>query len=92
MKCSEFYSEFQIAPSWVLNGTLLYNAILQTHGVAPPLTNASLRDLLTKRFGVVDFSVAKKDVAPFLSDRAALKLFEKEVFLNAVQNVELDEL
>jgi predicted nucleotidyltransferase component of viral defense system len=52
-----------------------------------PLTTEKLRELLAKKFSEVDFDLAKRDVAPFIKDQDALKLWGEEFFGGLVQRV-----
>jgi predicted nucleotidyltransferase component of viral defense system len=45
-----------------------------------PLQKSDLLELLQKRFGEVDLESAKKDVSPFIKDRAAIELWSQEFF------------
>ncbi|MCL5268623.1 MAG: nucleotidyl transferase AbiEii/AbiGii toxin family protein [Bacteroidetes bacterium] len=45
-----------------------------------PLTEKDLRELLDKRFGVIDYGQAKQDVFPYITDHSALDLWSAEFF------------
>ncbi len=70
-----------------VNLTLLENAIAQSQKKPIQLNETLLREMLKKRFEETDFEKAKKDVAPFVENSDTLHLFEKEIFLNATQNL-----
>lgn len=70
-----------------VNLNLLENAIAQTQKESVGLSEYGLREMLKKRFQQIDFGKAKKDVAPFLERQDSLRLFEKEIFLNAAENL-----
>lgn len=71
------------------NKTLLENAIEQTQKKSLMMTDELLIKMLKDRFEKIDFLLAQKDVAPFLTDRQALTLFERDVFMGAVEKISL---
>lgn len=70
-----------------VNGLLLENAIEQTQKTKIQITDQTLRALLTTKFQAINFEKAKADVSPFLEDQTTLSLFERPIFLNAVEKV-----
>lgn len=52
-----------------------------------PLSRAVFTRLLSDRIGSVDFSMAKKDVAPFLRDAGALEVWSAEFFLDVSRRI-----
>lgn len=78
-------------PNVKVNQTFLQNAIKQTEKKKIKLDNEKLRELLQEKFKRMDLDQAKKDVFPFLQDKNALSLFDKEILINLTQKVELTE-
>jgi hypothetical protein len=80
-----WYAGHRIAP----NMALLQNAIRQTQGSGMIIDSETLRKLLVDRFNATDFNKAKNDVERFLVDAKELDLFEQEVFLGAVNQIQI---
>lgn len=72
-----------------VNLTLLENAISQTTGNPTKLDIEGLKHRLQERFEKVDFEKAKKDVEVFLTDPSSLSLFEKNLFLQSVDSIQI---
>lgn len=72
-----------------VNGKLLANAIQQTEKQKLKLDAKKLQKMLQARFQKLNFTNAKKDVAPFLPPDQNLDLFDKDLFLSAAQKVEV---
>lgn len=72
-----------------VNGLLLENGIEQTQKEKISLNDKKLQELLHQKFKETDFARAQKDVAPFLADPGSLSLFDRDLFLNAVERVKL---
>lgn len=51
------------------------------------LTIEKLQKLLARKFSEIDFELAKKDVAPFIKDQDALRLWSTEFFSGLVQRM-----
>ncbi len=69
------------------NYPLLNNAIKQTQGDFPQLTDGNIRDFLLEKISKIDFDFIKKDVERFLEDKSELKLFEPSLISKAITNV-----
>lgn len=69
----------------------LQNAIEQTEKIKLDLNDDVLKKMILKKFEKTDFERAQKDVGPFLVDLGGVSLFEKQVFLSAVQRIELTD-
>lgn len=54
-----------------------------------PMEKADLFDLLEEKFAVLDVVAAKKDVAPFLKDKAAIDLWSHQFFSSLLNGMEL---
>ena len=50
------------------------------------LTEKDLRELLVKRFGVIDYNQAKQDVFPYITDHSAFALWSAEFFKSITAN------
>ncbi len=72
-----------------VNLRLLGNAIEQTQGKKISLTKESLQDLLLAKFQKIDFAVAQKEVAPFLSDVLSVSMLDEKLFSDSVKNLEV---
>lgn len=72
-----------------VNTTLLGAALAQSQGRSFTLTRESLQELLTQRLRTLDLAKARADVQPFLEDPAALRLFDRELLLNAATRLEI---
>jgi hypothetical protein len=80
-----WYAGHRIAP----NMTLLQNAIQQTQGTTMTVNSETLPKLLIERFNATNFTEAKADVERFLVDSNELDLFDREVFLGAVNQIQI---
>lgn len=79
-----WYAGHRVAP----NMELLQNALRQTQSTTESITADSLTKLLTERFDAIDFEKARADVAPFLVDAKELDLFQKDVFVGAIRQLQ----
>jgi hypothetical protein len=52
---------------------------------------AALKELLTAKFGEVDFNQAKNDVSPFLRDADELALWSREFFVGLLGRIEAQD-
>lgn len=73
-----------------VNAALLENAVRQTQGKAVHCTPETLQNLLKERFEKINFKTARNDVERFLEDPRSLSLFTKEIFMEAVNGLELN--
>jgi hypothetical protein len=51
------------------------------------LTLASVKEMLLKRFALVDFSLVKEDVLPYISDNAELDIWSEKFFSSITQDM-----
>ncbi len=68
------------------NYTLLNNAIKQTQGKNPKITENNINAFLLENIKRINFDLAKKDVERFLQDKSELKLFDFETMKNAIES------
>lgn len=54
------------------------------------LTLGKAKEMLKERFESIDYESAKEDVSNFVSDKEALKLWKKELFLSTLENLKGD--
>ena len=54
------------------------------------LTLGKVKEMLKERFESIDYESAKEDVSNFVSDKEALKLWKKELFLSTLENLKGD--
>lgn len=78
-----WYVGKKIAPNFVL----LNNAIKQTQGYEPAISEKNFKSFLLDGISKVDFSVLKKDVERFLEDKAELKLLDAEPIKNSIETI-----
>lgn len=76
-------------PAMEVNGLLLANAIKQTEGKTIQMTDETLKKILIEKFEKTDFTKLKKDVAPFVSDTNSLTLFDKNIFIQQAQMIQV---
>ena len=57
--------------------------------VSASLTEADVRDLLTKRIDKVDIDQIRREVEPFVKDAAALAIWSKEFFLDVASRLKI---
>jgi len=76
-----WYAGKKITPNFLV----LNNAIIQTTGEKAGLNSDNFPDFVGKRLKLIDFHALRKDVEPFLEEKAELKLFDKEVFMNLIK-------
>lgn len=69
------------------NFLLLNNAIEQTQGVSPQITQDNFKDFLLEHLSKIDFTVVKKDVERFLEDKSELRIFDPQTIKETVQSV-----
>lgn len=70
-----------------VNRVLLENAARQSQKRDFAFDESALRETLKKRFEKIDFKQAKNDVLPFLQDRNALDLFERDIFVGSTAKI-----
>ena len=68
------------------NFTLLNNAIAQTQGKNPKISESNFKAYLLDGVKRIDFASAKKDVERFLEDKSELNLFDLKLISNAIEN------
>jgi len=69
------------------NYTLLNNAILQTEGRNPGLSDKNMKDFLVDRLQKVNFNSIKKDVERFLEDKSELTLLEEPLIAKGIADI-----
>jgi predicted nucleotidyltransferase component of viral defense system len=74
-----------------VNLTMLENAVFQTSKNKVRYTQESLRKALKLCFEKIDWSAAKKDVEPFVSDSNSLSLFKRDIFLETLQHIQFEK-
>lgn len=68
------------------NFVLLNNAIKQTEGKNPALSEKNFKDFLLSGLGKVDLRAARTDVERFLEDKSELKLFDQKSMESAINS------
>ena len=68
------------------NFTLLNNAIAQTRGKNPKISESNFKTYLLNSIKRIDFATARKDVERFLEDKSELKLFDLKLISNTIEN------
>jgi hypothetical protein len=85
-KGRDFYDlVWYLSKKTVPNFVLLNNAIKQTQGYEPFISEKNFKSFLLDGISKIDFSVLKKDVERFLEDRAELKLLDAELIKNSIE-------
>ena len=69
------------------NYGLLNNAIEQTQGSSPKLDENTIKDFLIHNIGRIDLEQAARDVEKFLEDRNELKLFDRDLLKNSIEQL-----
>jgi len=69
------------------NLELLNNAIAQSQGESPGLTESSLKEFMLKGSGHIDLNAARKDVERFLEDKSELRLFNADSLAAAIDSL-----
>lgn len=69
------------------NYELLNNAIEQTQGSSPKLDENSIKDFLIQGIERIDLEQAARDVERFLEDKNELKLFDKDLLKNSIEQL-----
>jgi predicted nucleotidyltransferase component of viral defense system len=78
-----WYVSNKVKPNFVL----LNNAIKQTHGVSPAISEANFKEFLFKGLERVDFTTARKDVERFLEDKKELRLLDAGLIKDNIESV-----
>lgn len=81
---------FYIGKGIGFNLIYLENKLKNTGGILlkdEKLTLEKVKELLKMRFETVDYESAKEDVLNFISDKDALKLWKKELFLSTLEKL-----
>lgn len=78
-----WYLGKKIMPNFVL----LNNAIKQTQGYEPAISEKNFKSFLLDSISKIDFSILKKDVERFLEDKAELKLLDAEPLKNTIETI-----
>ncbi|MDD5775925.1 MAG: nucleotidyl transferase AbiEii/AbiGii toxin family protein [Candidatus Omnitrophica bacterium] len=87
-KGRDFYDLFWYLGKGVKpNLVLLNNAIKQTQGASPRITEKNVRSFLHTKIDTVDLKAAKKDVERFLEDTSELALFDAGLLKNTITKV-----
>lgn len=71
------------------NLQMLNNAIEQTQGKSPGITDKNLKEYLLRAIDKLDFPAARRDVERFLEDKTELSLFDTTLLKNQIQNWEV---
>lgn len=69
------------------NYGLLNNAIEQTQGSLPKLDEHTIKDFLIQNIERIDLEQAARDVERFLEDKNELKLFDKDLLKNSIEQL-----
>ena len=69
------------------NFTLLNNAIQQTQGNAPQISESNFKQYLLENIQRIDFEHVKKDVERFLEDKSELSLFDLKTIQDTIEAV-----
>ena len=78
-----WYMSNKVKPNFVL----LNNAIKQTEGAAPVVSERNFKEFLLKGIERVDFKSARKDVERFLEDKKELRLLDADLIKNNIESV-----
>ena len=68
------------------NFILLNNAIAQTRGKNPGVSESNFKPYLLDSIKRINFATARKDVERFLEDKSELKLFDLKLISNTIEN------
>jgi len=71
------------------NLMLMNNAIAQSQGSNPRITEDTFKSFLLSNIEKIDLGLAKKDVERFLEDKSELKLFDKKALCQTIESVYL---
>ncbi len=69
------------------NLVLLNNAIAQSEGKSPGITERSLKEFMLKVAGHIDLNAARKDAERFLEDKSELRLFNADILAAAINSI-----
>lgn len=69
------------------NLDLLNNAIAQSQGGNPGITEGNLKEFLLGRVARIDLGAAQKDVEKFLEDKSELRLFNADLLAAAIKSL-----
>jgi len=69
------------------NLELLNNAIAQSQGESPCITESSLKEFMLKGRAHIDLNAARKDVERFLEDKSELRLFNADSLAAAINSI-----
>jgi len=99
--CREYHSRvkgrdyydylFYIGKGSKFNLPYLENKLKNTGGILrddETLTLAKAKELLKVRFQTVDYESAKKDVSPFIEDKASLAIWKTELFVSTLERLQ----
>lgn len=78
-----WYMSNNVKPSF----TLLNNAVKQTEGKSPGISEKNFRKFLIERIETVNFENARRDVERFLEDKKELRLFDKSLIRQSIESV-----
>lgn len=70
------------------NIELLNNAIHQTEGKQPDITNSTLKDFMLGRLEKIDFNAAVKDVRRFIVDESELRVINKSSLISLISGAD----
>ena len=94
MKGRDFYDYlFYVGKGTKINIKYLENKLNNTGGIIDnqeTLTIGKVKELLKERFLTVDYSSAKEDVSNFISDKEAVSLWKKELFLSTLDELQIE--
>ncbi len=79
-----WYLSKKVTPNFIL----LNNAILQTEKKQLQINSENFKQFLFDKLEQIDFSILKKDVAPFLINRSELELMDKDIFKRLVNSLQ----
>ncbi len=78
-----WYMSNNIKPNFVL----LNNAVKQTEGKSPAVSEENFRDFLIEKIEGVDLKDARRDVERFLEDKKELRLFDGDLIRQSIESV-----
>lgn len=94
VKGRDFYDYlFYVGKGTKINIKYLENKLKNTGGIIDnqeTLTIGKVKELLKERFLTVDYSSAKEDVSNFISDKEAVSLWKKELFLSTLDELQIE--
>ena len=78
-----WYMSKKVKPNLVL----FNNAVKQTEGKSPAISEENFREFLIEKIEGVDFKNARRDVERFLEDKKELRLFDVDLIRQSIESV-----